>query len=166
VEKDRIEVWIRFVDRHYCRVRFFRSGRLSRFADWLFGSRSKYQKHPTVFVDSLKANIDVEVAPLVKKLNSLGFETFTSCQGDPGVLLTGPGQMGLVKFTHENNELLTRFVLETLGDIFATLISVRSVSLTVERGASLCLAEIWFINEVLAEVVEKIPSILTRSSPV
>jgi len=158
-----IEVWIRFVDRHYCRVKLLSFGKLGRkFADWWLGPCSPDQEHPTVFVESLKANIDVQVAPLVAKLNNLGFETSSSCQGNPGVLLTGPGQGGFVMFYHEDSEFLARFVLETLGDILAPLIP-NSVALTVERYKSLCKAEIWFVNEVLPEVIERLSSLEARS---
>jgi hypothetical protein len=154
--ESRIEVWIHFVDRHYSRARFFHFGKLARrVADWWLGPCGPDQEHPTIFVESLNANIDVQVAPLVEKLNNLGFETSCSCQGSPGVLLQGPGQGGFVMFTHEDNEFLAKFVLETLGDLLAPLIPT-SVGLTVERGRSLYLAEMWFTNEVLDEVTERL----------
>ena len=162
--ESRIEVWIHFVDRHYSRARFFRFGKLARrVADWWLGPCGPDQEHPTIFVESLNADIDVQVAPLVEKLNNLGFETSCSCQGSPGVLLQGPGQAGFVMFYHEDNEVLTKFVLETLGDTLTPLIP-SSVGLTVERYRSKCKAEIWFVNEVLGEVTERLKDVTKSCS--
>lgn len=55
------------------------------------------EKHKTIHIDSIDADIDEQIVDLVLEFNGEGGRTVSSCQGDPGIIGEG-GQYGHISF--------------------------------------------------------------------
>lgn len=110
--------------------------------------------HPTRFIDELGADIDIEVFPLVETLNNFGFQTISSCQGDPGIIGEG-GHYGHVAFLGPLDPFeqapVVKFTFGLLRSMYQHLYDdvTLEVSLSEQNGF---IGWIRFRNEVLGDI--------------
>jgi hypothetical protein len=105
------------------------------------------------------ADIDIQVAPLVKFLNGLGAETVSSCQGDPGPITgdsTG-GRYGHVAFVIPGDEgysQLCELVFKHLTPMYAHLYD--DVILEVHSDDKHFEGWLRFRNEAIDEITKRL----------
>ncbi len=120
--------------------------------------------HKTTHFEKLNggegADIDFEIAPVVKFLNQLGAQTLSSCQGDPGVITgdrTG-GKYGHVVFIipgAETHEPVAELLFKHLRPMFAHLYDSVILEIVLVESDQY---EGWirFRNECIPEITKRL----------
>jgi hypothetical protein len=115
-------------------------------------------KHPTKFVPLLEADIDAEVWTLVKAINGFGFETVSSCQGDPGII-GEDGNYGHVAFMFAESPFdytrITEFTFKFLRSFFAHKYDDVTLEVTLSEQNGF-VGWLRFRNEALDDVTRRL----------
>jgi hypothetical protein len=113
--------------------------------------------HPTRFLESVSADIDRDVVPLVEAINAMGFPTLSSCQGDPGIVDDAHGgHYGHVSFQSQmpfDDYMTVRFTFGLLRSYFKHVQDDVHLEVTVSEQLGY-IGWIYFRNESLNAISE------------
>jgi hypothetical protein len=115
--------------------------------------------HPTVYVASVGADIDLQVVELVDLFNRIGARTTSSCQGEPGAIGGDippelQGRYGNVVFDMPQWRDLAEFLFFRLRVLFAGMDDDVTIEMTCWKQ-NVFLGWVYFRNEAIPEVTRR-----------